>query len=248
MIQVTDNILSIVDDETMTADDFRLLFRLVLGRNVGPIPDHLRYVANMLRCDQARLEQNAELKREKNRERQRRFKEKQNADNANNANNANNADNAPFHPSHTIHPTKPTTHHPEKPGSSAGSVGVSLDDVLSAAREGGIPEDFAREFHEDMSRGKWAYVNRQGNTAKVTPENFASVLNARWKARKDTYTPPPEPPRPKHYTAKDWNLCRERCRNCTKSGCKCGVKVPPDKCQDHPQPPEECPYFAEVKA
>lgn len=243
MIQVTDNILSIVDDETMTSDDFRLLFRLVLGRNVGPIPDRLRYVANMLRYDQARLEQNAELKREKNRERQRRFKEKQNADNADNA------DNAPFHPSHTIHPAKPTTHHTESPGSSAGSVGVSLDKVLSAARKSAIPEDFAREFHEDMSNGDWAYVNRQGNTAKVTPENFASVLNARWKSRKDTYTPPPEPPRPKHYTAKDWNLCAERCRNFdARRGCKCGIKVPPDKYQDHPHPPQECPMFAEVKA
>ena len=244
MIQVTDIIRVVADDGTISDKDFRLLFRHIIGEDVGPIPENLRTISNILGYDQAILEQNRERKLEKDRERKRRYNDRRNAENAEERGRTRRT---PLPPIPSI-PTNPPTPREATGASAAGSVGVSLDDVLSAAREGGIPDDFAREFHEDMSRGKWAYVNRQGNTAKVTPENFASVLNARWKARKDTYTPPPEPPRPKHYTAKDWNLCAERCRNFdARRGCKCGIKVPPDKYPDHPHPPQECPMFAEVK-
>ena len=42
-----------------------------------------------------------------------------------------------------------------------------------------------------------------------------------------------------------WALCRERCENSDTCGCKCGVKVPPDRQLPRPHRPEECPHFKE---
>ncbi len=43
----------------------------------------------------------------------------------------------------------------------------------------------------------------------------------------------------------NWILCKERCSNCTGSGCKRGVKVPP---AHNGRPPEDgCAYFAPVE-
>ncbi len=58
----------------------------------------------------------------------------------------------------------------------------TLGDVLEAARNCGVPEDFARRFHADMERDNWAYVNRHGNTATVNRLCLASVLGGRWRA------------------------------------------------------------------
>ena len=47
-------------------------------------------------------------------------------------------------------------------------------------------------------------------------------------------------------TAKDWELCADRCANCRASGgCLAGVAVPPDhRLNARPCRPEECPLFA----
>lgn len=42
-----------------------------------------------------------------------------------------------------------------------------------------------------------------------------------------------------------WALCRERCENSDTCGCKCGIKVPPDRQLPRPHRPEECPHFME---
>ena len=42
-----------------------------------------------------------------------------------------------------------------------------------------------------------------------------------------------------------WALCRERCENSDTCGCKCGVKIPPDRQVPRPHRPEECPHFKE---
>ena len=48
----------------------------------------------------------------------------------------------------------------------------------------------------------------------------------------------------KVWTAEDWTLCRERCANSKEGGgCMVGEKIPPDKCAEHPRPPEECAKF-----
>ena len=49
------------------------------------------------------------------------------------------------------------------------------------------------------------------------------------------------------FFSQDWELCLERCANCTKSGCTKGVKVPPEF-QQRPHPPEECHHFLNLVA
>lgn len=46
-------------------------------------------------------------------------------------------------------------------------------------------------------------------------------------------------------TAKDWELCADRCANCSGDGCRKDIKVPPDhQINARPCNPEECPLFA----
>ena len=46
-------------------------------------------------------------------------------------------------------------------------------------------------------------------------------------------------------TAKDWELCADRCANCSGDGCRKDIKVPPDhQINARPCSPEECPLFA----
>ena len=45
----------------------------------------------------------------------------------------------------------------------------------------------------------------------------------------------------------NWELCSERCRNCTGNGCAKGVKTPPNQ-ERNPRPPEECSHFLRLVA
>ena len=81
--------------------------------------------------------------------------------------------------------TPPPTPAPSGPGAAAAALRHScptLGDVLEAARNMAVPEDFARRFHADMERDNWAYVNRHGATATVNRLCLASVLGGRWRA------------------------------------------------------------------
>ena len=106
MIQVTDIIRVVADDGTISDKDFRLLFRHTIGEDVGPIPENLRTISNILGYDQAILEQNRERKLEKDRERKRRYNDRRSAENAEGRGER------PYHPYHPYQPIHP--HHAKR--------------------------------------------------------------------------------------------------------------------------------------
>lgn len=239
MIPLTDQMRIVGTDENISDRDFRLLFLHVIGEMNIEVPPHLKLVANLLDSDQSKLVESRERKLENDRERQRRhyakYKSESHAEKRGETQTRER--NAP-----TI-PTIPTNQSPTHPTGNKARGVVTSAMVSEKAKECGIPEDFARDFYEDMSHGDWAYSNHQGQTVKVTADNFASTLIGRWKSKRDTYTPPAKPKPPKTFAPDDWQLCRERCANCNGTGCDKGINTPPDKDPGHLHTPEECPHY-----
>ena len=196
MVAIGDNLITVARSKRYTARQFRELFLYAIGDSDTP-PDGLELVAEMISADQASIRDRASKKAEKNRERVRRAREKAKEESVKNkakaascnACNAGNAGNAPIQPS--IQPSIIITP-PPTPAPSGGAAAVAVaktsrptwEDVRIAAHNCGIPEDFARQFHADMERDNWAYVNRHGNTATVNRLCLAAVLSGRWRARK----------------------------------------------------------------
>ena len=58
----------------------------------------------------------------------------------------------------------------------------SWKDVAEAAYKLGLPDEFAKQFFDDMERAEWAYVNRAGNTVCVSVANLAGTMDGRWRA------------------------------------------------------------------
>ena len=125
-----------------------------------------------------------------------------------------------------------------------------LATVLSLAPETGVSEDYARWWHSEMTARDWT----SPNGSRITLANWRSVMRAWYLRRNDAEVdaakrmairlilPPFSKPK---YSIEAWELCRERCANCGKSGCKVGIPTPPPS-ENPPRPPEECHKFARL--
>ena len=108
--------------------------------------------------------------------------------------------------------------------------------------------------------------NPSGLHAKVLDSLAAWKLCEQWNKEDGKYICSPgkwldrglweESPSPSHENEQrmkkkatqvyNWELCEEKCANCTGNGCKVGVKVPPNFDEVWPRPPEECEHFNAV--
>ena len=125
-----------------------------------------------------------------------------------------------------------------------------LATVLSLAPETGVSEDYARWWHSEMTARDWT----SPNGSRITLANWRSVMRAWYLRRNDAEVdaakrmairlilPPFSKPK---YSIEAWELCRERCTNCGKKGCKVGIPTPPPS-ENPPRPPEECHKFARI--
>ena len=126
-----------------------------------------------------------------------------------------------------------------------------LATVLSLAPETGVSEDYARWWHSEMTARDWT----SPNGSRITLANWRSVMRAWYLRRNDAEVdaakrmairlilPPISKPK---YSIEAWELCRERCANCDKKGCKVGIPTPPPS-ENPPRPPEECHKFARIE-
>ena len=125
-----------------------------------------------------------------------------------------------------------------------------LATVLSLAPNTGVSEEYARWWHSEMTARDWT----SPNGSRITLANWRSVMRAWYLRRNDAEVdaakrmairlilPPISKPK---YSIEAWDLCRERCANCGKSGCKVGIPTPPPS-ENPPRPPEECHKFARI--
>ena len=125
-----------------------------------------------------------------------------------------------------------------------------LATVLALAPETSVSEDYARWWHSEMTARDWT----SPNSSRITLANWRSVMRAWYLRRNDAEVdaakrmairlilPPFSKPK---YSIEAWELCRERCANCGKKGCKVGIPTPPPS-ENPPRPPEECYKFARI--
>ena len=125
-----------------------------------------------------------------------------------------------------------------------------LATVLALAPETGVSEDYARWWHSEMTARDWT----SPNGSRITLANWRSVMRAWYLRRNDAEVdaakrmairlilPPFSKPK---YSIEAWELCRERCTNCGKKGCKVGIPTPPPS-ENPPRPPEECHKFVRI--
>ncbi len=118
----------------------------------------------------------------------------------------------------------------------------SENDLLRLAAASGVPLAFVKERVSEWARCDW--TTTQGKPIK--PESLKAHLVAWWKheENRERYEKPQRrTATPRKFTAKDWELCAERCAHCTGSGCGKGITTPPDK-GEWQEPPERCTEFA----
>ena len=125
-----------------------------------------------------------------------------------------------------------------------------LATVLSLAPATGVSEEYARWWHSEMTARDWT----SPNGSRITRANWRSVMRTWYLRRNDAEVDAAKrmairlilPPISKQkYSIEAWDLCRERCANCGKSGCKVGIATPPPS-ENPPRPPEECHKFARI--
>ena len=121
--------------------------------------------------------------------------------------------------------------------------------VNAATNMMGIPEWYATWWYGEMNARDWRkttgglvghdnwrpYFKSWWNRA--TAEEQASIKAEMAAKRKTTEQ--------RDYSARDWELCKERCANCGSNGCTAGIKTPPNATA-HPRPPEECAKFKPI--
>lgn len=102
------------------------------------------------------------------------------------------------------------------------------------------------------SRDKWRrFMLAHGVTAfREIVANVAGMAGVAKKGaylntRLDAYVPPAPPPKPKPrtFTRGDFRLCEERCAHFNAERASCPYSRIPPEHADHPNPPEECPFF-----
>ena len=126
-----------------------------------------------------------------------------------------------------------------------------LSTVLSLAPETGVSEEYARWWHSEMTARDWT----SPNGSRITLANWRSVMRAWYLRRNDAEVDAakrmairlilPRPTKKSDYPLAAWDLCRERCANCGKKGCKVGIPTPPPS-ENPPRPPEECHKFVRI--
>ena len=111
---------------------------------------------------------------------------------------------------------------------------AALSDVLK------IPRDYVSECLTKWGAAGW--VTTQGKP--ITPKTIRAHLLAFWEHEKNkaAYLKPAKPAR--KFTAKDWELCHDRCIHWKAGGgCMFGVAVPPDHDETRIKQPDECTRF-----
>ncbi len=111
---------------------------------------------------------------------------------------------------------------------------AALSDVLK------IPRDYVSECLTKWGAAGW--VTTQGKP--ITPKTIRAHLLAFWEHEKNkaAYLKPAKPAR--KFTAKDWELCHDRCIHWKAGGgCVFGVAVPPDHDETRKAAPDECKRF-----
>ena len=126
-----------------------------------------------------------------------------------------------------------------------------LATVLALAPETGVSDEYARWWHSEMTARDWT----SPNGSRITLANWRSVMRAWYLRRNDTEVDAakrmairlilPRPTKKSTYPLAAWELCRERCANCGKKGCKVGIPTPPPS-ENPPRPPEECHKFVRI--
>ena len=126
-----------------------------------------------------------------------------------------------------------------------------LATVLALAPNTGVSDEYARWWHSEMTARDWT----SPNGSRITLANWRSVMRAWYLRRNDAEVDAakrmairlilPRPTKMSGYPLAAWDLCRERCANCGKSGCKVGIPTPPPS-ENPPRPPEECHKFARI--
>ncbi len=123
----------------------------------------------------------------------------------------------------------------------------SLEVVLASCDATGVSKTYARWWHGQMAASGWVTtkglridnMNWRANLCswyrKQDPKELRAAEEAEQARQKTRALVVVKP--------EDWNLCKERCANCTGAGCSAGVKVPPDKIPGWQIPPEQCPKF-----
>ena len=104
---------------------------------------------------------------------------------------------------------------------------------------GEVPEGYVRWRFDELGLTGWTLADGR----KVTREAFAAHVLAWWRNERDRgrWLKAEKAARlAASLTADDWLLCAERCARYGDCGCCAGEKIPPDKCAEHPCPPEEC--------
>ena len=115
--------------------------------------------------------------------------------------------------------------------------------VVNAAKTVmGVPEYYARWWYAEMTARGW--LNTDGTS--VGTRNWRPTLKA-WHNREDAKhlaeikeELAAAEKREVKVSAKDWTLCEERCANCTNGKCAMGIRIPPEL---ERRPPEECKGF-----
>ena len=166
------------------------------------------------------------------------------------------------------------TNPPTKEGTAPQGEGVG-DVSISEEANGMFEEfwasypDCARKIDKARCQGKYAWLlSASGDPAKFHREVLDSLecwkVSKLWHTEDGKYISSPfnwldrqrwkdSPEADKAAVARkakenrtyDWTLCKERCANCTGSGCRKGVKIPPDQ-TEWPESPETCGFFARL--
>lgn len=159
--------------------------------------------------------------------------------------------NVPSHPSirPSVHPSVQINNNNAEgvnaPAHARGDVPSEVEVVAAATGIMGITEEFARWWYAEMEARDWR--NNRGD--RIGCLNWRSVLKSWWNRRdgremsevRETVRRSAAA-KPRAWKPEDWQLCAERCANCTGDGCSKGIKTPP-ACGQPPQPPEECRAF-----
>lgn len=118
-----------------------------------------------------------------------------------------------------------------------------LAEVVNAAKTVmGVPEYYARWWYAEMKARGW--LNTDGSS--VGTHNWRPTLKAWFNIEKPKYlaeireAASDAEKREIKVSAKDWTLCEERCANCANGKCAKGIRIPPEL---EKRPPEECKGF-----
>ena len=114
-------------------------------------------------------------------------------------------------------------------------------DAVEAGRKAKLSDDVARQLFRELTDNGGGYQVGK-NFVEVTGKNLQSALKTMSRHIKQQSA---AMPKPKIYTCKDWELCKDWCANYKRGGgCMRGVEVPPDLNETRKHHPNECGNFS----